>query len=176
MVEVYAKLLNQHEEPFKAITKSVTIKGSLEDFHDIIKALPKTSEISMPGWPKRSIAIGISIAAMAMLTLNTAWIMHLDADIHTLKEKTDLRLDVVHLHHKHLHHLDEKLDKTQTLLADLLESNIWFSSKVTNAIEKKFQSVIHHHHENVLKLAQHHQLAPGALPHDVLDGTISHVV
>ncbi len=44
--KVYDKLLDQHEEPFKSITKSVTavslsiIGGSLEDFCDIIKALP----------------------------------------------------------------------------------------------------------------------------------------
>jgi ethanolamine utilization protein EutA (predicted chaperonin) len=76
-----------------------------------------------------------------------------------LKEKTDLILNVVHLHEKNLHHLEEKLDQTNKLLADLLESNIWFSSKVTDAIEKKFQSVVHHH-ENVIKLAQHHRLAP----------------
>ncbi len=50
-----------------------------------------------------------------------------------------------------------------------------FSSKVTDAIEKKFQSVVHHH-ENVVKSAQHHRLAPGALLHHVLDGIISHVV
>ncbi len=34
---------------------------------------------------------------------------------------------------------------------------------------KKPESVIWHH-ENVVKSAQHHRLAPGALPHDVLDG------
>jgi hypothetical protein len=33
-----------------------------------------------------------------------------------------------------------------------------------------------HHHENVVKSAQHHWLAPGALPRDILDGIISHVV
>jgi hypothetical protein len=42
---VYDQLLEKHKEPFKSITKSVTddslaiIEGSLEDFHDIIKAL-----------------------------------------------------------------------------------------------------------------------------------------
>jgi len=82
---------------------------------------------------------------------------------------------VVHLHEKHLHHLEEKLEQTNKLLADLLESNIWFSSKVTDAIEKKFQLVIHHH-ENLVKSAQHDWLAPGALPHDVLDGIIEHVM
>jgi hypothetical protein len=46
IAEVYNKLLDQHEEPFKAITKSVTdvslatVEGTLEDFRDIIKALP----------------------------------------------------------------------------------------------------------------------------------------
>jgi len=54
-----------------------------------------------------------------------------------------------------------------------LEANVWSSSKVTDAIEKKFESVVWHH-ENVVKLAQYHRLAPGALPHDVLDGIIEH--
>jgi hypothetical protein len=55
IAEVYSKLLVQHDEPFKSITKSITdvslaiTEGSLEDFHDIIKALPQKSEISMPG-------------------------------------------------------------------------------------------------------------------------------
>jgi hypothetical protein len=72
---VYDQLLAQHDKPFKSITKSVTdvslsiIEGLLEDFHDIIKALPQRTEISTPGRPKRFIAIGTSIAAMAMSTL-----------------------------------------------------------------------------------------------------------
>jgi hypothetical protein len=152
---VYDQLLDKHKEPFKSITKSVTdvslaiFEGSLEDFHDIIKALPQKKEISMPGRPKRLIAIGISIAAMAMLKINTIQITQLNEEINTLKEKTDLILDIVHLHEKHLHHLEEKLDQTNKLLA-VLESNIWFSSKVTNAVEKKFQLVVWHH-ENVVK-------------------------
>jgi hypothetical protein len=77
IAEVYDKLLDQNEEPFKAITKSVTdvslaaIESSLEDFWDIIKALPQTSEISTPGRSKWFIAIGFSIMAMAMSTFNT---------------------------------------------------------------------------------------------------------
>jgi hypothetical protein len=42
-------------------------------------------------------------------------------------------------------------------------------------IKKKFQSVVHHH-KNVVKLTQHHRLALGALPHDIFDSIISHVV
>jgi hypothetical protein len=55
---VYEQLSDKHEAPFKSITKSVTnislaiIEGSLEDFRDIIKALPQKMEISMPGRPK----------------------------------------------------------------------------------------------------------------------------
>jgi hypothetical protein len=107
---------------------------------------------------------------MAMSTFNTVRITQLDAVFTTLKAKTDLMLNVVHLHEQHLHHLDEKLEQTQTLLADLLES-----SKVTDTLEKKFQSVIHYH-KNVVKLAQHHRLAPGALPHDNLVSIIAHIV
>jgi hypothetical protein len=157
---VYTELLNQHEEPFKAIAKSITdvslstIEGSLEDFRDILLSLASPSQ----PWPCPPLTLSVT---------------QLDAEKHSLKEKTDPMLDVVHLHKKHLHHLDKKLKQTSTLLANLLESNIWFSSKVTDTIEKEFQSVIHHH-ENVLKSPQHPQLAPGALLHNVLDGIISH--
>jgi predicted nuclease with TOPRIM domain len=92
---------------------------------------------------------------MAMSTFNTVRITQLNKEISTLKEKTDLILDVVHLHEKHLHHVEEKLEQTNKLLPDLLEANVWFSSKVTDAIEKKFKSVVWHH-ENVVKSAQHH--------------------
>jgi hypothetical protein len=103
--EVYSKLLNQHEDPFKPITKSVTdvslsmIESSLEDFRDIIKALPHKAEISTPRRPKQFIAIGISIAAMAMSTFNTIRIMQLNDEISTLEEKTDMILDMVQLHY-----------------------------------------------------------------------------
>ena len=33
-----------------------------------------------------------------------------------------------------------------------------------------------HHHENMVKSAQHHRLAPGALPHDVLDEILNHTL
>jgi hypothetical protein len=64
--------------------------------------LPHKTEISTAGRPKRFIAIGISIAAMAMSTFNTVQITQLKEEMSTLKEKTDLILDVVHLHKKHL--------------------------------------------------------------------------
>jgi hypothetical protein len=60
-------------------------------------------------------------------------------------------VDVSHVHEAHLHHLEEKTDATNKILADLLESNIWF----TDAVKKKFQSIVHHH-ENMVKSAQHH--------------------
>jgi hypothetical protein len=92
----YNQLLEKHEEPFKSITKSIIdvslaiIEGLMEDFRDIIKALPQKTEISMPGRQKWFIALGISIAAMAMSTFNTVRITLLNEEISTLKEKTDL--------------------------------------------------------------------------------------
>jgi len=49
----------------------------------------------------------------------------------------------------------------------MLKANFWFTTKLTDAVEKKFQSKVHHH-KNVVKSAQHHRLAPGALPQDTL--------
>jgi len=51
----YVTLLDKHEEPFKTIAKTttdvslVTISASIEDFQDVIKALPQTTEIETPG-------------------------------------------------------------------------------------------------------------------------------
>ncbi len=90
------------------------------------------------------------------------------SEISALKSKTDLLVDVSHLHKAQIHHLEEKTDATNKLLPDLLESNVWFTTKIIDAVEKKFQSVVHHH-KNVVKSAQHHRLAPGTLPHNVLD-------
>jgi hypothetical protein len=85
-------------------------------------------------------------------------------------------VDISHLHEAHLHHLEEeKTDATNNLLADLFESNIWFTTKISDAVEKKFQSMVHHH-ENIVNSAQHHRLAPGALPHDVLDEILNHTL
>jgi hypothetical protein len=125
IAQVYSQLEDKHEGPFIAITKLLTevslmtIKSSLEDFRDIIKALPEMMEISMPGRPKRFIALGILIVAMGMATFNTICITQLDAEITGLKSKTDLLLDMMHLHENHLHHLEEKLEQTNTLLVDL---------------------------------------------------------
>jgi len=93
---VYEQLLNKHEQPFKSITKSVTdfslaiTEGSLEDFRDSIEALPHKTEISMPGRPKQFIAIGISIAPMAMSTFNTIRIKQLNDEISTLEEDSNI--------------------------------------------------------------------------------------
>jgi hypothetical protein len=177
----YNTLLDKHEEPFKTIAKTttdvslITISASIEDFQDVIKALPQTTKIDTPGWPKCFVANGLAIAAMALSSFNAYRITELNSEIFALKSKTDLLVDVSHLHETHLHHLEEKTDTTNKLLADLLESNVWFTPKMTDAVEKKFQSVVHHH-ENVVKSAQHHRLAPGALPHDVLDEILNNTL
>jgi hypothetical protein len=112
---------------------------------------------------------------MALRSFNAYRFTELNSEISPLKLKTDLLVDVSNLHEAHLHHLEEKTDAKNKLLVDLLESNVWFTTKITDAVEKKFQSVVHHH-KNVVKSAQHHRLAPGALPHNVLDEILNHTL
>jgi hypothetical protein len=139
----YQVLLDKHEDPFKTIAKTttdvslLTISASIEDFQDVIKALPQTTEIDLPGRPKRFIALGIAIAAAALSSNNAYRITELNNEISALKSKTDLLVDVSHLQEAHLHHLEDKTDATNKLLADLLESNVWFTAKITDAVEKK---------------------------------------
>jgi SHS2 domain-containing protein len=144
--QYYELLLDKHEEPFKTIPKTtidvnlLTISASIKDYQDVIKALPQTTEISEPGRLKRFVAIGLAIAAPSTHTGS-----QLNSEILSLKLKTDLLIDISHLHEAHLHHLEEKTYTTNKLLADLLESNVWFTAKLKDAVEKKFQLVVHHH-------------------------------
>jgi hypothetical protein len=121
----YNALLDKHEEPFKTIAKAttdislITILPSIDDFQDVIKAVPQTTEIDTPGWPKRFVAIGLAIA-MALSSFKTYRITELNSEISALKSKTDLLVDVSHLHKAHLHHLEEKTDAMNKLLAGLL--------------------------------------------------------
>jgi hypothetical protein len=108
------------------------------------------TKITSPGRPKQFGAIGIAIAAMAMSSFNAYQITQLNLEILAFKSKTDLLVDVLHLHEAHLHHLEEKTDATNKLHGDTLKANVWFTAKLTDAIEKKFQSVVHHH-KNVIK-------------------------
>jgi len=83
----YNVLLNKHEEPFKTIAKMttdvslITISASIEDFQDIIKALPQTTMVDMPGWPKCFMALGIAIAAMSLSSFNAYRITELNSEI-----------------------------------------------------------------------------------------------
>jgi len=61
---------------------------------------------------------------MAMSSFNAYRITELNSKISALKSKTDLLVDISHLHEVHLHHLEEKTDATNKLLADLLDSNV----------------------------------------------------
>ncbi len=103
----YNTLLDKHEEPFRTIAKTttyvslITILASIEVFQDLIKALPQTTEINTPGWPKHFVAIGLAITAMALSSFNAYRITELNSEISALKSKTDLLVDVSHLHKAH---------------------------------------------------------------------------
>jgi len=73
-----------------------------------------------------------------MSSFNAYRITQLNSEITLLKSKSDLLVDILHLHKAHLHYLDDKTDATNKLLGNILKSNIWFSSKITNATEKIF--------------------------------------
>ena len=83
-------------------------------------------------------AIVIAIEEMAMSLFNAYRITELNSELSALKLETYLLVNVFYLYETHLHHLEEKTDTTNKLLVDLLESNVWFISKITDAVEKKF--------------------------------------
>jgi hypothetical protein len=60
------------------------------------------------------VAIGLAIADMALSSFNAYKITELNSEISALKSKTDLLVDVSHLHEAHLHHLEKKTDATKS--------------------------------------------------------------
>jgi hypothetical protein len=76
----------------------ITISASIEDFKDVIKALPQTTEVDMPRQPKHFVALGIAITAMALSSFNAYRITELNNEISALKSKMDLLVYVSHLH------------------------------------------------------------------------------
>jgi len=80
---------------------------------------------------------------MALSSFNAYRIPELNLEISALKSKNDFLVDVSNLHEAHLHLLEDKTDATNNLQADLLESNVWFTNMITDAMEKKLQSVLH---------------------------------
>jgi tellurite resistance protein TehA-like permease len=79
-----------NEEPLKTIAKTttevslVTISASIEDFQEVIKTLPQTTEIEAPGQPKCFVAIGLAIAVMALSSFNAYRITELNLEISVL--------------------------------------------------------------------------------------------
>jgi hypothetical protein len=61
---------------------------------------------------------------MAMSSFNGHEITQLNSEITAIKSKTDIFVDVSHLHEAHLHHLEDKTDATDKLLGNGLEANI----------------------------------------------------
>jgi len=51
---------------------------------------------------------------MAMSFFNAYRITELNSEISVLKSKTDLLVDISHLHEAHLHHLEEKTDAKES--------------------------------------------------------------
>ena len=58
------------------------------------------------------------------------------------------------------------------------QTNYWltYSNQTFGSPQKSPMLWKRNHHENVVKSAQHHWLAPGALPHDVLDEILNHTL
>ncbi len=61
----------------------------------------------------------IAILAIAMSSFISYRITELNSEVLALKSKTELLVDVSHVHEADFHHLEEKTDATNKSLADL---------------------------------------------------------
>ncbi len=107
----FAEVDSFHHSRQRAVplVKWNTISASIEDFQDVIKALPQTTKIDLPGRPKRFIALGIAIAAAALSSYNAYRITELNTSPMGLLgcpasiPKTDGRSSERHFQHASLY-------------------------------------------------------------------------
>ncbi len=109
----------------KSIVKSTTdvslniIQLITEDY--LVLVLPQHMEVAISNKLKR-FCIRYLHCYYGIGTYNVVRIV--DTESSVLKSKPDILVDITQVHEEHLHH-QTRFEQTNTLLADLLETNMW---------------------------------------------------
>jgi hypothetical protein len=144
----YQLYMEKFPEPFKTQLREVAdisqscLVDKLNDFNNILVALPEYEIISRDKRFLDLISFGMSAAALTLATFNTAKISKLETQIAHNNKRLDHLVDITNLHEQHFKVVDQKLDDVSNKLATLLSINKVHFAKLTNFMEQKFGTAV----------------------------------
>jgi hypothetical protein len=171
--QTYHAYIDKWPEPFRTQVKEVAdiskscLADKLNDFTNILAALPEYEIVSRDKRFLDLISFGMSAAALTLATFNTARISKLETQIAHNNKRLDHLVDITNLHEQHFKAVDQKLDDVSSKLALLLRINKVHFAKMTDFMEQKFGTAVAIS-ERLIRTAYSNRLSPGALQLDAL--------
>jgi hypothetical protein len=111
------------------------LTDKLNDFNNILDALPQYKVITRDKCFLNLVALSISAAALTLSTFNSAKISHLETQIVNNNKRVDHLIDITALHENHFRTVDQKLDDVADKLATLIKINKVHFAKITDFLE-----------------------------------------
>ncbi len=134
----YHNYIKLWPEPFHTQVEEVTeisrscIADKVNDFIDILDALPQYEVISHDKRFLDLVALGMSGAALSLSTFNSAKISKLETQIASSNKRIDHLVYITSQHEKHFKAVDQKLDDVSDKLAMMLHVNKVHFAKMTD--------------------------------------------
>ncbi len=122
--------------------KSAKLANKLNDFNDILDALPQYEVITRDKSFLDLVVLGMSAAALTLSTFNSAQISTLETQIINNNKRVDHLVDITSLHENHFRAVDKKLDDVADKLATLVKINKGHFAKMTDFMEQKFSTAV----------------------------------
>ncbi len=169
----YHNYIELWPEPFRTQVEEVAeisrscIADKVNDFIDILDALPQNEVITRDKRFLDLVALGMSAAALTLSTFNSAKISKLETQIASSNKRIDHLVDITSLHEKHFKAVDQKLDDVSEKVAMMLQVNKVHFAKMTDFMEQKFGTAVAIS-ERLIHMAYNNKLSPGALHHEAL--------
>jgi hypothetical protein len=171
--QTYHAYIDKWPEPFRTQVEEVAeiskscLEDKLNDFSNILAALPEYEIVSRDKRFLDLISFGMSAAALTLATYNTARISKLETQIAQNNKRLDHLVDITSLHEQHFKAVDKKLDDIAEKLALVLRIDKVHFAKMTDFMEQKFSTSVAIS-ERLIRTAYSNRLSPGALQLDAL--------
>jgi hypothetical protein len=150
------------------------LDDKINDFVDILDALPQHTVITRDKCFHGLVALGMLTAALTLSTFNSVCISTLEMQIICNNKRVDHLVDITNLHEKHFKVVDRKHNDISDKLATLLKVNKVHFVKIMDFMEQKFGTVVAIS-EHPINTAYDNRLSPSALYHMVLLEIVKYV-
>jgi hypothetical protein len=176
----YRQYTEKWPEPFRTQVNEVAdiskscLADKLNDFNNILAALPEYEVVTREKRFLDLISFGMSTAALTLASYNAAKISSLETKIAQNSKKIDHLIDITALHEQHFKAVDQKLDDVVEKLSLMLRINKVHFAKMTDFMEQKFGTAVVIS-ERLIRTAYSNRLLPGSLQHDALVEIVKYV-